>query len=106
MAIDVERIDDGDEFEATMIRHQTCWHKTCHLKFNQTKLDRLNEKLAQEKNSQGIQTCSTHETIDLKDAICIFCDQPTGSKALHIASTYEIDRTVCQYVLDLQELFS
>jgi len=53
------------------------------LKFNQTKLDRLNEKLLQEKDSQGIQTRSTHETVDLKDAICIFCDQPADSESLN-----------------------
>ena len=103
MAIDVRRIDDGDGFEATMTRHQASWHKTCRLKFNQTKFDRLNEKFLQEKDSQGIQTRSTHETVDLKDAICIFCDQPAGSEGLHNASTYEIDKRVRQYALDLQD---
>jgi len=43
LVINVERIDDGDGIDATMIRHQECWHS---LKFNQTKLGRLNEKLA------------------------------------------------------------
>ena len=103
MAIDVRRIDDGDGFEATMMRHQASWHKTCRLKFNQTKLDWLNETLSQEKDLQGMQTRSTHETVDLKDAICIFCDQPAGSEGLHNASTYEIDKRVRQHALDLQD---
>jgi len=104
MTINMERIDDGDGIEATMIRHQACWHKTCRVKFNQTKLDRLNEKLAQKESSQRIQTRSTHETVvNLKDTICIFCDQPAGDEGLHIASTYEIDRTVRQYAVDLQD---
>ena len=30
IAIDVRRIDDGDGFEVTMMRHQASWHKTCH----------------------------------------------------------------------------
>jgi len=63
----------------------------------------MHEKLLQEKDSQGIQTCSTHETVDLKDAICIFCDQPAHSEGLHNASTYEIDRRVHQYALNLQD---
>ena len=43
----------------------------------QTKIDRLNEKLAQKESSQKIQTCFIHETAaDLKDTICIFCNQP------------------------------
>ena len=103
MAIDVRRIDDGDRFEATMMRHQASWHKICRLKFNQTKLDRLNVKLLQEKDLQGMQTRFTHETVDLKDAICIFCDQPAGSEGLHNVSTYEIDKRVRQHALDLQD---
>ena len=35
--------------------------------------------------------------------MCIFYDQPAGDEGLHTASTYEIDRTVCQYVVDLQD---
>jgi len=94
-------VDYGDVILASMIRHQACWHKACSLKVNQTKLVRLNEKLVQ--SLQTIQTCSTHETVvDLKDAICMFYDQPAGDEGLCIASTYEIDRTVRQYAIDLQ----
>ena len=58
--------------------------------YNQTKLDRLNEKLAQK-----IQTCFIHETAaDLKDAICIFCDQPPVDEGWHIASIYEIESSM------------
>jgi len=39
MSIDVKRLDDRDGIEATITRHQASWNKTCHLKFNQTKLD-------------------------------------------------------------------
>ena len=50
-----------------------------------------------------MQTRSTNETVDLKDAICIFCDQPAGSEGLHNASTYKIDKRVRQHLLDLQD---
>ena len=32
-------IDNGDDIEATFMGQQACWHKTCRLKFNQTKLE-------------------------------------------------------------------
>ena len=72
------------------------------LEIQPDKLDRLNEKLLQEKDLQGMQTRSTHKTVDLKDAMCIFCDQPAGSEGLRDASTYEIDKRVIQYALNLQ----
>ena len=41
MAINVRRIDYRDGFEVTMMRHQASWHKTCRLKVQPDKLDRL-----------------------------------------------------------------
>ena len=36
--VDIKQLDDGDGTEATMMRYHAGWHKTCHLKFNLTKL--------------------------------------------------------------------
>ena len=36
--VDIKQLDDGDGIEATLMRHHAGWHKTCRLKFNQTKL--------------------------------------------------------------------
>ena len=43
--VDIEQLDDGDGIEATLMRHLAGLHKTCSLKFNQTKLERLQKKL-------------------------------------------------------------
>ena len=37
--VDIKQLDDGDGIEATLTRHHAGWHKSCHLKFNQTKLE-------------------------------------------------------------------
>ena len=65
--------------------HQACWNKACQLKFNQTKLDRLGKKVVQEEDSLPMQTRSSHNKVDLKDATCLFCDKPAGSEDLHNA---------------------
>ena len=101
--IDIDRLDDGDGIEATLMRHQACWHKTCRLKFNQTKLDRLSKKVATEENSLPMQTRSSHSKVDLKDDVCLFCDKPAGSEGLHNASTCDIDRRVRQCALELND---
>ena len=41
-----------------------------------------------------MQTCSSHSKVDLKDAVCLFCDKPASSEGLHNASTCDIDRKI------------
>ena len=69
------------------------------LKVQPDKLDRLIDKLLQEKDLQGMQRRCTHKTVDLK----CHMNQPAGSEGLHNVSTYEIDKSVLQHALDLQD---
>jgi len=89
--------------EATMTRHRASLHKTCCLKFNQTKLDRLGKKFLRETDSLGMQTRSSHSKVDLKEATCLFCDNSAYSQGLHNASTYDINRKVCQCALEFND---
>ena len=50
MDLDIRRLDDGDGIEATMMRHNVCWHKACRVKFSQTKLEQLKRKHTDAKN--------------------------------------------------------
>ena len=88
-----------------LMKHCACWHKTCRLKFNQTKLDLLNKKGKYEKistRSQGVQTRSSTDVIDAKKEICFFCGEPPESdEAFHNVSTYDLDRKVRQCALEL-----
>ena len=43
--VDIKQLDDGDGIEAMLMRHHVGWHKTCHLKFSQIKLEQLQKKL-------------------------------------------------------------
>ena len=36
----IKQLDDGNGTKATMMRYHAGWHKTCHLKFNLTKLSK------------------------------------------------------------------
>ena len=42
--VDIKQFDDGYGIEATLMKHCAGWHKTYRLKFNQTKLERLQKK--------------------------------------------------------------
>ena len=56
----------------TLMRQQGFWHKACRLKFNQTKLDQLNKKVALVEDTLSMQTCSIQSKVELKDALCLF----------------------------------
>ena len=130
MNIDIRTLDDGDGIEATLMRHHASWHKTCRLKFNQTKLERLgmrstleeeeeeeginNKKEGDEKGSlqeekckqnevSAMQTRSSHEIVDLKEAKCFLCDEAAGSAGLHKVSTYDIDMRVRKCAMELED---
>ena len=42
--LDINRLLEGNGIEATLIAQHAKWHKSCCLKLNQTKLDRLQNK--------------------------------------------------------------
>ena len=58
--VDIKQLDDGDGSEATMMRHHAVWHKTCHLRFNQTKLEQLQKNLG----TLAMHSCSSHSSFD------------------------------------------
>ena len=76
MGTDINRLDNGDGIEATLMRHQAFWHKTCLLKFNQTKLDRLHKKVVLVEDPLSMQAHSSQSKvyIELKYDICLFYD--------------------------------
>ena len=102
--VDIKQLDDGDGIEATLMRHHAGWHKTCHLKFNLTKLERL-QKTKEKIGTSAVHTCSNHSSIDLKDDKCLsfLCNKPAGSVGLHNASTYDIDVKARKCAIELED---
>ena len=76
------RLDDGHDMEATMMAHNAGWQKAC-LKFNKTKLERLQGKSSAEAVahiSSAVHTCSSCNKVDLT----FLCDTPPiHQQALH-----------------------
>ena len=44
MPIDLRRLDEGNDVEATLRKNKAKWHKFCHSKFNITKLKRAEKR--------------------------------------------------------------
>ena len=80
-----------------MMTHNADWHKKCHLKFNKTKLERLQGKSSAKVMthiSSVVHTCSSCSKVDLTEATCFLCDTPESSAYLQEYSTYDIDMRV------------
>jgi len=101
--VDIKQLDDGDGIEATLMRHRAGWHKTCRLKFNQTKLERLQKRTKEKTSSSVVHTRSSHGSLDLKDDKCFLCEMPAGSEGLHNASTYDVDTKVLRCAIELED---
>ncbi len=106
----IQRLDEGNGIEMTLTDRSAKWHKTCRLKYNQIKLDRVRKKA--EKGDSGASSSVTGSTrasfdsrIDQKEQICFVCEKPSDSSGagLHNASTYDIDSKVRKCALELED---
>eukprot|EP00794_Sanderia_malayensis_P014705 gene14705-16232_t len=77
------------------------WHKTCRLKYNTTKLDRLRKRVYDDENANEEETVRKSSRLNTKPAAgerfstkCFFCDDDTVSQPLHSVTTFDVDRRV------------
>ena len=109
MPIDIGCLDEGGGIEATLLKHKAKWHKSCHSKFNTTKLQRAEKRKASMDDSdmecpiakKYIRTKDHHE-LNTKD-ICFFCETSSTSEPLHEVSTFQVDSRVRKCALVLQD---
>ena len=45
MLIDIRRLDEAKDIEATMLEHLAKWHKSCKVKFKKSKLEGAEKKI-------------------------------------------------------------
>ena len=81
--------------------HRAKWHKSCHLKFAASKVERVKEQRGkkrecddQRKSKRKLDSCVNEES-------CIFCSQTSGK--LHICATMKPDCDLRRMAEDLQD---
>ena len=101
LAINLERLDEGNGIEETFLSQRARWHtcKSCNVKFNSTKLRRAEKRYFPEEQSPIIgkkftRSSSGNETPSNIDK-CFFCDEcESWNNPLHNASTFGMDTRV------------
>ena len=103
MPIDIGRPDEGGGIEATLLKHKAKWHKSCHSKFNTTKLQRAEKRKASMDDSdmecpiakKYIRTKDHHE-LNTKD-ICFFV-------RLHQHQNHSMKYQLFKWILEFQSV--
>ena len=95
--VDIKQLDDGDGIEATLMRHHAGWHKTCRLKFNQTKLERLQKKTKEKLAHQLCTHVQVTVLLILKMTSASFAISQLDLKA----STMHLHTTLMQKFVDV-----
>ena len=73
-----------------LVAHEAKWHKTCHLKFNDTKLHRTRKREGdKDSDSTARQNQPLLQCQPLDKSKCIFCPQDDGH--LHKYRTFDAD---------------
>ena len=98
--VQLQRLDEGQGVEATMVAHQAKWHKTCMLQYNNTMLRRAEKRPIASSSAFGISddvpgkcTRSLSSEATTSDASCFFCGE-SGTETLHGVATYQVDTRV------------
>ncbi len=106
MPINLERLDEGNGLEETMMSNKAMWHKSCSNKFNVTKLLRAQKRkcATEDRELESIAARKyPRRSVTIKD-VCFFCSE-TGSESEPFceAATLQLDSHVRKCVHDLQD---
>ena len=98
--VQLQRLDEGQGVEATMVAHQAKWHKTCMLQYNNTMLQRAEKRLIASSSAFGStdnvpgKRARTHSSeATTSGTSCFFCGK-SGTETLHEVATFQVDTRV------------
>lgn len=98
--VQLQRLDEGQGVEATMVAHQAKWHKTCMLQYNNTMLRRAEKRLIASSsafgstdNVPGKRTRTHSSEATTSGTSCFFCGK-SGTETLHEVATFQVDTRV------------
>ena len=93
---------DSDVTASEFEINNASWHKSCHLKFNNTKLSRARKRsLSQESDCVRMPSKRLRKAFDFSN--CLFCDKGQEEGDLHLVSTFDTHSSIRLMVTELQD---
>uniref|UniRef100_UPI00358EABF1 uncharacterized protein n=1 Tax=Myxine glutinosa TaxID=7769 RepID=UPI00358EABF1 len=99
-ALPAELYFGSDETVDNFASHSASWHKSCHLKFNNSKLARAKTK--REHNPDDEQKRhSKRKALNVQK--CFFCEKGEEENVLHEVSTFDADKHIRDMITELND---
>ena len=100
--LDSAELDEVEGIAETLLKHNASWHKSCRVKYNVTKLKRLERKrkpiegkVSLQLDDSGKRTRSDLASASVGEEVCFFCGgTATEGNPLSRASTMELGSRV------------
>ena len=108
---DLAKLDEGEGIAETLLKHNASWHKSCRVKYNATKLKRLERKrkpaegkVSQQLNDSGKRTRSDLVSTSVGQEVRFLCwGTATERNPLSRASTMELDSRVRAVAMEVND---
>ena len=82
--------------------HSASWHKSYHLKFNNSKLSKAIRKKDGQSDEPEQRQSTKHQALDLQK--CLFCgEEGKESDVLHAESTFDADKNILAMITELDD---
>lgn len=105
--VNLDILDEGNGVEECLRRNNACWHKSCALKYNNTKLKRAKKRFSDVTVDEAREVYpkrkKTPSECGHSKEQCFFCDKPDNNEPMHKVSTLGINNRVRDCALLLQD---
>ncbi len=92
----------GDNVSAAdLLAHRASWHKSCHLKYNNSKLTKARKRKAKHMDNPEQRPPNKRQAIEVD--CCVFCMEGHEEGDLHQVSTFDADSNIRTMITVLQE---
>ena len=108
----INQLDQGSGFEVSLQQNQGSWHKSCLLKINKTKLERIEKKRKsdeyQKNEAERSKKFTRLSATFPASSLCFLCDTVSEKDELRNVSTFQVDEKVrkCAHILQDQKLLA
>ena len=105
IALDPSRLDEGEGIETTLVRNGGKYHQSCRLLFNNTKLQRAQQRKAVPSTSGATDEprSKRRKSADIPKVECFFCEEEDAISNLHEGMTERLNERLNQCARTLND---
>jgi len=91
----------NDQSAADFATHNAPWHKSCHLKYNSSKLAKAKKRKVD--NTDNLEKRPLRKRQAMEVYNCLFCEKGQEEGELHQVSTFDADSNMWTTITELQD---